>query len=209
MLIDLTLPVKYNPKTMSTSEKHIVQEDGTEYDGIIHEFSFNSMTGTYIDFPGHIAGYEDGTDAASYKLEKLYQVKTVLIKLDRDCSSGKVCKEELLTSVNINLEKEKPGAIIINALGSKRFDEIRERSVWLSIEAAKWLISLGIHLIISDIYESAGIHGVFGTFFKAGVSTVCCPVNLDKISKNIFTVTCLPAKFEKCQQLPCRLIAEV
>ncbi|MHC4873940.1 MAG: cyclase family protein [Planctomycetota bacterium] len=209
MLIDLTLPVKHNPQTMSTNKKHIVQENGTEYDGIVHNFSFSGMTSTYIDFPGHIAGCEDGTDAANYELEKLYQVKTALIRLDRDCSSGKVCKEDLLTSVNVNLEKEKPDAIIINALGSKRFDEIKERSVWLSTEAAEWLVSLGIHLIISDIYESAGIHGVFGTFFKGGVSTVCCPVNLEKINKDIFTVTCLPAKFEKSQQLPCRLIAEV
>lgn len=209
MLLDLTLSVEQDPQTMSIEKKHLVQEDGTEYDGVIHNFCYKGTSSTYIDFPGHIAGYDDGTDAANYKLEKLYQVKTVIIKLNRDCSSGKVCKEDLLESVNVDLEKEKPGAIIINALGNKRFDEIKNRSVWLSTEAVEWLVSLGIHLIISDIYESAGLHGVFGTFFKSGVSTVCCPVNLDKINKNVFTVTCLPAKFEKCQQLPCRLIAEL
>ncbi len=208
MLVDLTLPVMHSSNIMTTKKFPVKQDDGVEYNGVIHHFSYDSMVSTYIDFPGHIEGLGDGTDAANYPVSNLYRIKALVIKLNRTDKSGEVSARELKNSINLDIDVEQPSAVIINALGTRDFNDIEERSVWLGTGAVEWLISLGIHLLVSDIYESRGIHGIFGSFFKKGISTVCYPVNLSKIKSNICHITVFPLKIEKAQQLPCRIVAE-
>ena len=139
----------------------------------------------------------------------LFQVPAWVIHLDRQSGSGAVTVDELKSSLGDRLKRHSEiPAIIINALGTKRFDEIANRSVYLSADAVQWLISCGIRLIVSDIYESdENPQSVFLRFFKAGVSTVCCPINLDKLSEEV-KLTVMFSRFKKITQIPCRIIAQ-
>lgn len=208
-LVDLTLPIPpadAGKTHVITGEKHIRQADGKSYDAVIYDFSHDSMTGTYLDFPGHIRDTDDGRDAANYPLERLFRVETSVIHLDRDDGSGAVTAAHLRAACPSPVRN---GGMIINALGRRRFDEIKLRSVFLSSDAVAWICEQGTHLVVSDIYESAGLHGVFGDFFRNGVATVCLPVNLHRLTTARVRLTVLTPAFIGVTQLPCRLLAEL
>lgn len=207
-LIDLTLPSNESASgrdSFQTEEKRISNPAGT-YTGIIHHFRHNSMAGTYIDFPSHVKETDDGTNAANYPAEKVFRVPAAVIHLDRTDGSGKIGAAEL-ASVCQNWNRG--GALILNALGKRRFDQIAERSVYLGREAVRWIIEQGFHLLISDVYESnRDPQNVFPDLFRGGVSTVCCPVNLHLLTEPGFRATVLFPRFVRATQLPCRILVE-
>lgn len=207
-LIDLTLPSNESVPSrdlFQTDEKRISNPAGV-YTGIIHHFRHNSMVGTYIDFPGHVKETDDGTDAANYPPEKVFRVKATVIHLDRQDGSGRVGADELAAS---SPGIAPGGALILNALGKKRFDEIASRSVYLGKDAVQWIIEKGFHLLVSDVYESdADPQNVFPDLFRKGIATVCCPVNMHLLTEPEFRVTVLFPRFARATQLPCRILAE-
>jgi len=77
------------------------------------------------------------------------------------------------------------------------------------MDAVDWIISTGIEIIVSDIYESQALEGVFYKFFENDISTVCSPVNLDKLQCEKCKLTILPIKICNVTQIPCRLVAEL
>jgi kynurenine formamidase len=165
------------------------------------------MAGTYIDFPGHIKETDDGFRAHSYPLKKLFRVPAVRIRLDRVSGSGRIGAEELEAAYPENCQA---AAMIINALGRLRFDEIVERSVYLGRDAVEWIVRRGFHLLVSDVYESnTEPQQVFNRLFAAGVSTVCHPINLQQIDRTFVRLTVLPLRFETATQLPCRAMVEL
>lgn len=203
-LVDLTLQVALTENVL-TPKRVFISGIGGDYTGIVYDYHHTGMVSTYIDFPGHIAHLDEGTDAANCTLEKLYRVPAHVIHLDCTDGSGPVTADMLASALN----SDKPaGAMVINALGRRRFDEIKFRSVWLASDAVAWIIDSGIHLLVSDIYESESLHGVFPPLFAAGIHTVCSPVNLHMLPFDRVRITALPLKFEGAMQLPCRLLAE-
>jgi len=207
--IDLTLPIPAaaEGRALVRLEELKIRSGGAEYTGMIYHFSHNSMAGTYIDFPGHIKETDDGLDAASYPVERLYRVDATVLRLDRESGSGAVHADELAAAL---AGPATGGALIVNALGTRRFDEIEERTVWFAKDAVRWIIDAGVHLLASDIYESTPVlTGVFSDLFSAGVSTVCCPVNLHLLTAPRVKLTVLPARYRTATQLPCRVVAEL
>ena len=208
-LIDLTLPIPEIEKgnsTLDLEEMHI-SAGGYNYTGMIYNFHHWSMSGTYIDFPGHIKETDDGYSAENYPLEKLYEVETVVLHLDRSNELGLVTADELEA---VCPDSTSAKGIIVNALGSKRFDEIAQRSVAFSKDSIEWIVSKGFHLMVSDIYESNDQpQNVFFDLFKGGVSTVCYPVNLHLIDSHVVKLTVLTPRFPKATQLPCRVVARL
>ena len=182
-----------------------LQSPGIKYTGVCYNFKMNSMAGTYIDFPGHIAETDDGQDSKNYPLEKLYRRSAKVIHLN--CKEGAVSAKDLAD--NCPCELNKGDALVINALGSLRFNEVPERSVYLDQSAVDWIIAQGVELLISDIYESTELTGVFYYLFEAGISTICCPVNLDKLTVPEVKVTVFSLPMEGVVQIPCRVIAEI
>jgi kynurenine formamidase len=138
-------------------------------------------------------------------VDNFLRLKTTVIHLNKESGSGGVSAEELKNACKI---EEGCDALIVNALGEKSFDEVEERSVFLDKSALDWIASLGIRLIISDIYESKAKHGVFFYLFKSGISTVCCPVNLHLINAPEVSISCFFIPHESAVQIPCRVIAE-
>ncbi|MFH0938657.1 MAG: cyclase family protein [Planctomycetota bacterium] len=210
-LIDLTLPVQETPRyqelvTVEVIERALKFSNGA-YTGVMYKISHSSMVGTYFDFPGHIKETDDGADSDNYPLDKLVNVKAAVIHLDRESRSGEVGARELAAACPPIADC---GAIIINALGHRRFDAIKEHTVWLSLDAGRWIIDQGVHLVVSDIYESRPeLTGVFYELFNAKISAVCWPINLHLLTTPYVKLTALPMRLKGVAQLPCRLIAEL
>ncbi|MCK5879995.1 MAG: cyclase family protein [Holophagae bacterium] len=203
--IDLTCPVSAGDAAVCR-ERLIVQRDGEQYSARVYDFAYESKTGTYIDFPGHIESTDDGLGASSWPLEKLFRVETTVIHLDKPDRSGAVTADELASACSVPVSG---GGLIINALGNRRFDEVEERSVYLDSSAVSWIVQQGIHLFVSDIYESQALHGVFSSLFAVGIATVCSPVNLHLLDRSTLKLTALSPCFDGVTQLPCRLVAEM
>jgi kynurenine formamidase len=130
-----------------------------------------------------------------------------VIHLARADGSGAIGPDELQAACSAG--PVGPG-LILNALGPVRFDQVRERSVYLASPAVRWIIDQGVRLFVSDIFESnEQPQGVFETFFAARVLTVCQPIRLDELTSPRVKLTVLPLRVERATQLPCRVVAEV
>jgi len=208
-LIDLTLPVpemQHDHETCVLEERPLMAGD-LHYTAMIYHYRHDSMAGTYIDFPGHIKETDDGLDSITYPLDNLYRIDATVIHLDRESGSGKVTAVELADACPHDLTG---GALILNALGERRFDQIEERTVYIGRDAVRWIIDSGLHLLVSDIYESNDDpQCVFNDLFAHGVSTVCLPINLHLIDRERVKLTVLPLRFAGATQIPCRVIAEM
>jgi kynurenine formamidase len=207
--IDLTLraPDRQGGEATCRLEERRLMAGPLPYTAMIYHFRHDSMAGTYIDFPGHIKEADDGLDAVSYPLEGLYRVPAAVIHLDRASGSGRIGAAELAGACP---RLDRPGALILNALGTRRFDEIAERSVYLGRDAVRWIADAGFHLLVSDVFESnTDPQQVFNTLFARRVSTVCHPVNLHRVDRPAARLTALPLCFAGATQLPCRVVAEL
>ncbi|MCC7300899.1 MAG: cyclase family protein [Verrucomicrobia bacterium] len=205
-LIDLTRVIPDDAVAVTGQDLYITPEKGRPYTAHLHNFHHGSMIGTYIDFPGHIQETDDGLDSSSWPLDRLFRVDTTVIHLDKPNRSGPVTADELFSACPRPVSG---GGLIINALGTRAPNDIEYRSVYLDSSASAWIVEQGIHLLVSDIYESQTLHGVFGDFFEAGIATVCHPANLHLLTKPTVKLTALPACFAGVTQLPCRLVAEM
>jgi kynurenine formamidase len=208
-LVDLTLPTppRENNHPLVVTDEWLLSAKEMSYTGMVYHFNHWSMSGTYIDFPGHIKELDDGMDASNYPLEKLCEVESVLLRLDRDPYSGKIHAEELESACGV---KGKIGGVIVHALGDKRFDEIPGCTVSFAADAIAWMVNKGVHLLVSDVYENSNEpENVFWHLFSAGISTVCVPDNLNQLHGKTVNLTVLFPRFPKVTQLPCRLIAKM
>ena len=207
-LIDLSLPMPSRQEGRETVVSRTLKIGSADkaYHALVYDFVFGSMAGTYIDLPGHIVETDDGGDSLNFPPEKLFRVKSAVIHLDKIDGDGPVSSEELEAACGRN--KTVP-ALVINALGRKRFDEIEERSVYLAQDAVSWIIARGVRLLVSDIYESKAIEGVFYRLFDAGTATVCHPVNLHLLKAGQSRITVFFLPFAGATQVPCRLVAEI
>ena len=207
-LIDLTriIPSTSAGKPLVHVEELALEGGGRPYTALIYQFAYDGMTGTYIDLPGHVKETDDGADAANYPAERLHRVEATIIHLDRESGSGAVGAKELEAACP---KPFRGGALVLNALGSRKPEEVEFRSVWLGMDARQWIINTGVYLLVSDIYESQAQEGVFLDLFEAGILTVCEPDNLHMLTAPYCRLTALPVRFAGVTQLPCRLLAEI
>ena len=189
-----------------TKENLRLRSGPTKYTGVVFTLHCDGMSGTYIDFPGHIAETDDGMTAENAPLEDFYRVEADVIHLNKKSGEGAVTGEELEKALSPS-PAAKGRALILNALGNKNPRDIEGRSVFLDESALDWIIANGYKLLVSDIYESKALHGVFLKLFAAGITTVCMPVNLFQLPDRVFLTALFP-KIPGVTQLPCRVVAE-
>ena len=203
-IIDLTRPFANEPLFRLDAADVPLVSDATHYTGVIYQLHLDSMCSTYIDLPGHIQETDDGRTAESADIGQFFRMCARVVHLSRQSGSGAVTGAEL-SAGHDGLKTE---CLVVNALGNLDATDIDERTVWLDNSAIDWILSTGCRVLISDIYESRRLEGVFQRLFKAGVSTICLPVNLFKL-KDIAMITALFCPVPKMTQIPCRVIAEV
>ncbi|MBE6389868.1 MAG: cyclase family protein [Lentisphaerae bacterium] len=186
-------------------EERILESGTVSYTGVVYTMTHDGMSGTYIDFPGHIAETDNGLYADNCPLDMVFRVPASVVRLNKKSGDGAVSAAELEAAFG---GKVTTPAMIINALGKMNPLEMEKRSVFLDDSAIEWIIDSKCRLLISDIYESEALHGVFLKLFGAGITTVCLPVNLYSLQAREVLVTALFARMPQVTQLPCRLVAE-
>jgi kynurenine formamidase len=198
-LTDLTLPWS----SIETDEQLIpLRSDRTAYTGVVYDIRLNSMTGSYIDFPGHIRETDDGMHAGNYPLTALYRVPATLLRPKR--SGNGITADELAEA-----RGKLPSTECIVIHGKAGTDvPLISREIYLTMEAVDWIIDSGCRLLVSDTYESESLDGVFLKLFGAGISTVCMPVNLDKLNSQVMKITVFTPLLDGIVQVPCRIVAE-
>ena len=177
----------------------------TAYTGMVYDFESNSMDGSYLDLPGHIRETDDGQRSDNLDPAQFYRVPCSVIRLDRTSGSGAVSGGELEQAFGGRVNTP---ALMINALGKLDPQDIDIRSVWLDFSALDWMISCGIRLLVSDIFESKSLDGVFLKLFQAGISTVCEPRGMSRIHSKQVELTVMFPKYPGLTQIPCRILAD-
>lgn len=204
--IDLTMDFlgeRFAPEIRREEKK--LQSGLVSYTGVVYTMTHDGMSGTYIDFPGHIAETDNGLYADNCPLERVFRVPASVIHLSKKSGDGAVSGAELEEAFGGKIHTD---ALIINALGKLNPLEMAKRSVFLDDSAIQWIIDSKCRLLVSDIYESEALHGVFLKLFSAGITTVCLPVNLAALTAKEVLLTALFARMPGVTQLPCRLVAE-
>ena len=181
-----------------------LKSDKTEYTGVVYNISTSTMMGSYIDFPGHIRETDDGVNGANSDLADFTNMSAAVIRFDRAGEPGGITAEDLENAYGGVPDTR---AVIINALGSVSSFDIPPRSVYLTLDAVEWLKKTPCKVLVSDIYESTALEGVFLKLFEGGISTVCEPANLHKLPAGKVKLTVHFAKIP-ITQLPCTLVAE-
>lgn len=201
-IIDLTAEI---PETGKRSVVKIPMPDGNCYKGVIYDFSLSSMAGTYLDFPGHIEEFDDGKDAVNYPLKKLFLVETTVIRLKRKGLPREIDGREL---EGAGVAVKTPGLLIkVDDWNLSAPQEIVQAPFY-GKSAIRWVVSKKINLFISNVYENhVDRQGIFVEFFRAGITCVCIPANLDRITRERIKICAVPLKIPGAVQSPCRLLA--
>jgi len=203
MLHDLTCHFPQGYADKISLRRVPLRSQKTAYTGMVFDFPVNSMNGSYIDFPGHIAETDDGQRALTAPCEDFYRIPCTVIHLDRP--SGPVSADELDAAAGGPIATP---AMLLNALGRYDCDQLPCRSTWLDDSAVAWIINSGIRLLVSDIYESPQLEGVFLKLFQAGVSTVCEPRRMAAVKGKCVLLTISFLRIPEVTQIPCQILAE-
>ena len=205
MFLDLTHDFTLEPEFRVEPQRVHLKSAGTEYTGVKYLYTIPGMASSYLDLPGHIAETDDGRRGDTIPADAFYQLPAKLLRLNRKSGDGAVTAGDLRTAANGDFHAP---CVIVNALGNLNPRDIEERSVYLTFDALDFLAAHGCMLLVSDIFESQRLDGVFLWLFRRGISTICEPVNLGKLP------TDRPLRFSAifpplpATQLPCRIFAE-
>ena len=203
-IIDLTCPIESVQGGAPTASRHLVPLTirGGKYSGVCYRLAMDGMSGTYMDFPGHIAEFDDGDDAGNFPIEKLFMLDTTVIHLRREGAGREVTADEL-EAAKIEVKGD---VLIVHALGEKLWSDYDGASIpYFGPGAIRWIIGKQPRIFASDIYEKRpDQQGIFVELFRNRINCVCCPVNLDQI-REIYPKSCIvPLKMPKVTQIPCR-----
>jgi len=201
-IIDLTAEI---PETGKRSVVKIPMPGGDCYKGVVYDFPLSSMSGTYLDFPGHIEEFDDGRNAANYPLKKLFLVETTVVRLRRKGMPREINGKEL---EDAGIAVKTPGLLVKVDDWNLASPEEISQAPFYGKSAIRWVVSKRINLFVSNVYENhADRQGVFVEFFRAGIACVCIPANLDRITRERIKLCAIPLKIPGAVQLPCRLLA--
>ena len=205
MFLDLTHDYSLEAEFRAEPQQVHLKSAGTEYTGVKYLYTIPGMASSYLDLPGHIAETDDGKRGDNIPADAFYRMETTVLRLNRQSGGGAVTADDLCTAANGDFHAP---CIVVNALGDLNPRDIEERSVYLTFDALEFLAEHGCRLLVSDIFESQRLDGVFLWLFQRGISTVCEPINLGRLPLDrpvrlsvIFPP--LPGT-----QLPCRVFAE-
>jgi len=184
----------------------IQMPEGDRYKAVIYDdLQLSSMSGTYVDFPGHFEEFDDGLNAANCPLEKLLMVETTVIRLKRKGLPREIAGQELEAA---GVPVMTPGLLIIVDDWDISLPEQAAEAPFYGKSAVRWVASRKINLFVSNVYENhADSRGIFVETFKAGITCVCIPAHLDRITKERIKICAIPLRIPGAVQTPCRLLA--
>ena len=173
---------------------------------VLGEVRMSTHVGTHIEFPYHHR--RDGRSAAEYPLARLIGEAVVL-----DFSHKK--KDEEITAEEIRatgVHVRRGDTVLIRTDMHRLWKTPRghDRPV-LAIDAAQYLVALGIHSIGTDATglevrgrDDQPVHEIL---FSHDVAVIESMTNLDQLSRERFTLFVLPLRVQGMDSCPVRVIA--
>jgi arylformamidase len=182
----------------------IERRSGSWY--VLGEVRMSTHVGTHIEFPYH--HLKDGKSAAEYPIDRLIG-EAVVLDFSRKNKDEEITVEEVLAS---GVEIRRGDIVLIRTDMHKlwKTPHGHERPV-LAIDAALYLVGLGIHLIGTDA-TGLEVRGrddqpVHETLFSQDVALIESMTNLDQLSRQRFTIFVLPLRVQGMDSCPVRIIA--
>ncbi|MFA5646251.1 MAG: hypothetical protein WDA18_07860 [Candidatus Ratteibacteria bacterium] len=206
--IDFTRPIPDIEGKNPTHREYIIPivAAGRSLTGICHSFSFDGMSGTYIDFPGHIRECDNGIHAGNISIEPLLSMETTLIRLTLPLGKREITRKDL-ESTGV---KVRGRALIVHVLGSYDDEDFPVKTLpYFSSDTFSFFTESNIMIFASDVYENRGAGGMTGIFealFSAGILCICKLTNLHQIQGSYLTTSVLFNKHPGVVQLPCRFV---
>jgi kynurenine formamidase len=208
-IIDLTKPIAKERKGQPTSEKYYLPLPVKEktYQGVLYHLNLNGMSGTYLDFPGHIEEFEDNTHAGNYPLDKLCMLDTTLIRLEKDYSQNREITAADLQAVWVEPRGE---VLILHTLGDKNDSDFNLDTIpYFGQSAITWLmdklLQYNIKIFAADVYEKRpDLQGIFVELFKNHIFTICCMRHLNQLQETYAKSCIAPLIMDDVTQIPCR-----
>jgi len=176
-----------------------------------------SQTGTYLETPAHLLGYEESYPLIEVDASKLVDIPSYAIKLDyRDLPVFDGRPAITLDSLRSNFDpdiynKKNCRAIFVSTgWGVKwREKDFVEASPFMKYDAMHFLMDQKPFLLGSDSPRWENLknpEGFFPDFFAADILMLGPCVNLEKIHDEVVELTALPLKAEGTCCAPCRAI---
>jgi arylformamidase len=198
--------------------KEIPTPDWLEYKVYSEVFDgLFSQTGTYLETPAHLLGYEKSYPLIEVDASKLIDIPSYVIKLDyRDLPvvDGRpaITLDSLRSNFDADKYNEKNCRAIFVATGwgvNWREKDFVEASPFMKYDAMHFLMDQKPFLLGSDSprWENLkNLEGFFPDFFDADILMLGPCVNLEKIHDEVVELTALPLKAEGTCCAPCRAI---
>jgi kynurenine formamidase len=175
---------------------------GTEFQ--IGKIEMVTNTGTYLDCPFH--RYADGKDLSQIQLEKLAELKAILIDAENYQSIGKSFFEG----------KELAGkAVLVHTGWSKhwRTDAYFENHPFLTAEAAEYLVSQQVKLVGIDSHNiddtRTNTRPVHTALLRAEILIVEHLASLQQLKGKRFIFNAVPPRFVGVGTFPVRAFAKI
>jgi len=196
-------------ETHFTDELYPQYKRGKDVWYILQEIRMSSHCGTHIEFPYHHS--KKGLDAGSYPLQKLIGDALLL-----DFSSKKPFEAVTLEELLAYDKKIREGDMLLFHFDCAKYYRT-ERShdrPYITTEAIRWLaLEKRISLIGSDAsgieVKGAPDQPNHQLLADSGIPLIEFAANLDRISKERFTLVILPLAVKGLDSCPIRLIAIV
>jgi len=178
-----------------------------------------SQTGTYLETPAHLLGYEKSYPLIDVDAAKLVDLVTYVIKLDyrqlpvfddRPAITLDALKSDF--SQDVYREKGCRAIFVSTGWGEKWRDKsFVELSPFMKSDAMHFLMDQKPFLLGADSPRWENLknpEGFFPDFFDADILMLGPCVNLEKIKSQVVKLTALPLKAEGTCCAPCRAIVK-
>ena len=173
---------------------------------VLGELRMSTHVGTHIEFPYHRR--KDGMSAAEYPLARLIG-EAVLLDFSHKKKDNEITVAEIERTGG---DIRRGDIVLVRTDMHKLWNTPRghDRPV-LSIEAAKYLVGRGIHMIGTDATglevrgrDDQPVHEIL---FSHDVAVIESMTNLDQLTQRRFTVFALPLRIQGMDSCPVRIIA--
>jgi kynurenine formamidase len=178
-----------------------------------------SQTGTYLETPAHLLGYEKSYPLIDVDVARLVDLDTYVIKLDYKKlpvfdDRPVITLDALKSNFNKDVYKKKGCRAIFVSTGwgeNWRDKGFVESSPFLKFDAMHFLMDQKPFLLGADSPRWENLvhpEGFFPDFFAANILMLGPCVNLEKIKGEVVKLTALPIKIEGTCCTPCRAIVK-
>jgi len=176
----------------------------------------NSQTGTYLETPAHLLGYEKSCAVSDIPIEKLYEIPAVILQLETENSDTRppIMAEMLMKAANeISLDRDElhNAALVISTGWGKHWSmpDYLDKAPYFTLEAMRYLISLKPYILATDTPRWENLEkpqGFFPEFYAADILMLAPIVNTENINNSRVQLTVLPMAIEGSCCVPSRAL---